>query len=143
MVLAISVSFVACGAKAPTSAKNSTTKATAKNSVKTSKATTIAPVNAKMTYTKEVNYIPSYTGVPLTKYTAPSKKQPFAVLYYTIKNTKDNKVYQDYQTILKKDGWTITQAKKSNSISAKKGKYIANIIIQPLDKDVMLMILSK
>jgi len=134
MILALSISFVACGAKAPINANKATTNAPVK-----------AEAETKITYTKELKYIPSYTGIKLAKYTAASKKAPFAIAKYTIKNTVDTKVFQDYQIILKKDGWTITQAKKSYSISAKKGTHIANIMIQKSGKgkDIILMIISK
>jgi len=131
IVLAISLSFVACGAKAPT------------NASKVNKATTISPAKAKIVYTNELKYLPSYNGLKLTKFTVASKKAPFANAKYSIKNTTDTKVYDSYQVILKSDGWTIIEAKKYYTISAKKGTHIAHIMIQKSDKDIILMIISK
>ncbi|MBU3218201.1 hypothetical protein LL033_14655 [Clostridium estertheticum] len=130
MVLVISLSFVACGSKTTTDAS------------KTSKAATTTP--AKITYTKDLAYLPTYNGVKSAKYTAKTKKT-LATSKYTLKNTTDVKVFNDYQAILKKDGWTITGATKSTTIFAKKGTHIANIIVQKMgkDKDVILMISSK
>ncbi|MGH4139579.1 hypothetical protein [Clostridium sp.] len=123
MVLGISILFVACGSKA-----------TANN-------TTTAPI--KITYTEKTKYLPSYNGVQPTLYTAASKKVALATSKYTIKSTTDTKVFQDYENILKKDGWTITDSKKYNSIFAKKDKHLANIVIQKNGKDVILQIMSK
>ena len=134
MVLGISILFVACGAKAPVNANKATTTPT----------TTSTPVtDIKITYTDKLTYLPSYNGVQPTQYTAVSKTTPLATMKYTIKNTTDTKVYQDYENILKKDGWTITEAKKYYSIFSKKDKHIANVIIQKSGKDVILLITSK
>jgi len=131
-ILVISLSFVACGSKT-TNANKASTATTAANT---------AAAKIKVTYTKDLKYLPAYTGAPSATYTAKTKKT-LATSKYTIKNTTDVKVYQDYQAILKKDGWTITEAKKSYSISAKKGTHTAIVIIQKSKKDVILMIISK
>ncbi|MCB2296808.1 hypothetical protein [Clostridium tagluense] len=129
MVLGISILFVACGAKTP---------------VNDNKATTTTPItNTKIIYTQKLTYLPSYNGVQPTEYTAASKKSVLATSKYTIKNTTDIKVFEDYQNILKKDGWTITEAKKHYSIFAKKDKHTANIIIQKSSKDIILQVMSK
>lgn len=118
MVLVISLSFVACGSK------------------------TTTPAKTKITYTKDLAYIPTYNGVQSATYTAKTKKTP-ATSKYTLKNTTDVKVFNDYQAILKQDSWTITGATKSTTIFAKKGTHTANIIVQKMGKDVILMISSK
>ncbi|MBU3127180.1 hypothetical protein LGL55_11645 [Clostridium tagluense] len=129
MVLGISILFVACGAKTPVNA---------------SKPTTTTPItNTKIIYTQKLTYLPSYNGIQPTEYTAASKKAALAISKCTIKNTTDTKVFQDYENILKKDGWTITEAKKYSSIFAKKDKHIANIIVQKSGKDVILQVMSK
>ena len=128
MVLSISILFVACGAKAPANANKAT-------------ATTTTPT--KITYTQKLTYLPSYNGVQPTQYTAASKKAALATSKYAIKNTTDTKVFQDYENILKKDGWTVTNSKKYNSIFAKKDTHIANIVIQKNGKDVILQVMSK
>ena len=129
MVLGISILFVACGAKAPANANANANKATT--------------TPTKITYTQKLTYLPSYNGLQPTQYTAASKKAALATSKYTIKNTPDTKVFQDYENILKKDGWTITDSKKYNSIFAKKGTHIANIVIQKYSKDVILQVMSK
>ncbi|APC41900.1 hypothetical protein [Clostridium estertheticum] len=132
MVLVISLSFVACGSKTTTDAS------------KTSKDTTpvAATTPAKITYTKDLAYLPTYNGVKTTNYTAKTKKA-LATSKYTLKSTTDVKVFNDYQAILKQDGWTITEAKKSYSLIAKKGTHMAIILIQKTNKDVILSIMSK
>ncbi len=123
MVLSISILFVACGAKNDSSASN--------------KAAT------NITYTTKLAYLPSYNGVQPTEYTAAKGKTQLATSKYTIKNTTDAKVFEDYENTLKKDGWTITDSKKYNSIFAKKDTHMLNIIVQKYDKDVILQIMSK
>ena len=130
-ILVISLSFVACGNKVTTTANNTT-----------KKAATNVPAKAKIVYTKELTYLPSYNGIQSAKYTAKTKKA-LATSKYTLKNTTDTKVFNDYQAILKQDGWTITVAKKYAIIFAKKGTHTANIIVQKMGKDVILMISSK
>jgi len=125
MVLVIAISLAACGSKTST---NATTKAT---------------TNVKTTYTKELKYLPEYSAVKATSFTAATKKAPLATIKYTIKNTTDTKVYNNYESILKNDGWTITEGKKYFSISSKKDKHIANVLIQKSGKDIILIVLSK
>lgn len=132
-VLVLSISLVACGVKNQSNAN----KSNANNSI------TNTPTNTKITYTKEFTYLPSYNGVKTTQFTPATAKAPLATAKYTVKNTKDTEVYQNYESILKKDGWTITQQKKYFSISAKKGTHIANVLIQKLGNDIELIILSK
>ncbi|MBZ9636596.1 hypothetical protein [Clostridium sp. FP1] len=133
MVLGISILFVACGAKAPVNSSKATT----------TTPTTNTSTSTKIIYTQKLTYLPSYNGVQPTEYTAASKKSALATSTYTIKNTTDIKVFEDYENILKKDGWTITDAKKHYSIFAKKDKHMANIIIQKASKDVILQVTSK
>ncbi|MPQ33237.1 hypothetical protein E4V42_17585 [Clostridium estertheticum] len=130
MVLVVSLSFVACGSKPTTDASKATT------------TTAVTTTPAKITYTKDLAYLPTYNGVKTATYTAKTKKAP-ATSKYTLKSTTDVKVFNDYQAILKKDGWTITGATKSTTIFAKKGTHTANIIVQKMGKDVILMISSK
>ncbi|MBU3173249.1 hypothetical protein [Clostridium estertheticum] len=129
MVLVVSLSFVACGSKTTTDASKSTTPVAATTPV-------------KITYTKELAYLPTYNGVKTATYTAKTKKA-LANSKYTLKSTTDVKVFNDYQAILKQDGWTITEAKKSYSLIAKKGTHMAIILIQKTNKDVILSIMSK
>lgn len=122
-IFVISVSLAACGAKSLNTANN-------------------AKADIKITYTKELSYLPSYNGIQSAEYTKASKKA-LAAVKYTIKNTTDTKVYEDYESILKKDGWTITKDQKYFGISAEKDSHMANVIIQKAGKDVILMIISK
>lgn len=123
-VIIISTSLAACGTNKSSNTKtNSTT--------------------SKITYTKEITYFPSYNEAKSTEYTPASKTNPFSTAKYTIKNTTDTKVYEDYESMLKQDGWTITKGQKYFGISAKKDTHMANILIQKANKDVILVIISK
>jgi ABC-type oligopeptide transport system substrate-binding subunit len=123
MALVIAISLAACGTQ--NSKKANTTN------------------NIKITYTKEFTYLPSYNGVKATSFTPATKKAPLGIAKYTIKNTTDTKLYEDYESILKNDGWTITKDQKYYSIVAKKDKHIADILIQKTGKDIILMVISK
>jgi hypothetical protein len=124
-VIIISLSLASCGTKSPSNTAG----------------------NTKITYTKELTYFPSYnginSGVKSTQFTPATKKAPFATAKYTIPNTTDTKVYDDYETMLKRDGWTITKEQKYFGISAKKDTHMANILIQKSGKDVILVVISK
>ncbi|MFT5873442.1 MAG: hypothetical protein ACI8WT_002387 [Clostridium sp.] len=128
MILGISIFFVACGAKDP---------------VETNKPDTSVATNIKITYTKKLAYLPTYNGIEPTEYTTLDKKTGLTTAKYTIKNVADTKVFQDYENILKQDGWTITGSEKSSSIFSKKDTHIANVIIQKSGKDILLLITSK
>jgi hypothetical protein len=125
MLLVISIFFVACGAKSPTTDDNAATK------------------DIKITYTTKLAYLPSYNGVEPTEFVAATKKAPLATMRYTLKDITDTKVYEYYENVLKKDGWTITKSAKYNSIFSEKDEHIANIIVQKSGKDVLLVVTSK
>jgi hypothetical protein len=79
----------------------------------------------------------------LSSFTPATKKTPLATARYTIKDTTNNTVYQNYESILKKNKWTITNGQKYFSISAKKDAHLTNILIQPSGKNVLLVVISK
>lgn len=124
----ISTTLASCGTKSTSDTNTTNTTSTA---------------ISKITYTKELAYFPSYDGAKLNEFTPATKKAPLATAKYTIQNVTDTKVYEYYESALKKDGWTITEGQKPFSISAKKDKHIANIIIQKSNKDVILVVISK
>ena len=125
MILGLSIFFVACGAKDNTNSNEPTTNTA-----------------TKITYTEKLTYFPAYNGMQPSEYTA-GTKTALATVRYTIKDTTDAKVYKDYESILKKDGWTITEGKQYYSIFSKKDAHIANIIFQQSGKDVIIVVASK
>lgn len=130
-ILVLIISLVACGAKKPSPVTNN--------------PAVINPPDNKITYTKEIPYMPSYAGMKSTEFNPATTKEPLAKAIYAIKNTTDVKVFEDYEAILKKEGWTITKEQKAASFSAKKDTRIANISISTLttNKDVLLTIQTK
>lgn len=127
-ILVLTISLVSCAAKNPNPSNNNTN----------------SPTENAIAYTKEFSYLPSYNGIKsATTYTPTNAKEPLATAKYLIQNTTDTKVFEDYETILKEDGWTITQEEKVISFSAKKDTHLANISIQISGKDVMLTVQSK
>lgn len=127
MELVISISFIACGAK---------------NSINANKIN-VTTANTKITYTKEFTYLPSYDTMQLYEQIPSTTKTPYVTAKYNIKNTTDARAFQDYESILKKDGWTITQDRKYYSISAKKNAHLATIVIQKYDANIRFIIISK
>lgn len=124
----ISTSLVSCSGKNTNTANDTKPKST---------------VVSKVDYSKEITHFPSYKEAKLMEFTPASEKAPLANAKYKIENTTDVKVYEYFEDTLKKDGWTITDGKKHFSIAAKKDAHVANIIIQKMDKDVILVVTSK
>jgi predicted small lipoprotein YifL len=134
MVLALSIIFVACGAKGP-----NTTKAT-----NTTTSSSIS--NTKTAYTKEFSYLPAYSADMKALNTKPADKQGFITAYYAMKNMTGTNILQSYENILKKNGWTISQEQKTNDVvgfMAKKDNHQATIILLQKNKDVAMAIVSK
>lgn len=139
IVLVISIFFVACGAKAPnTTNKSSNTN----NTNNTSKSDT---TNNTTNLPKEFSYLPHYgADMKLESFTPQSQgKEGYGTAKYTIKNTNNKDVLQNYQNILKKDGWTIYEDKKPISIAAKKDNHTVALIASTSESDVQLTIISK
>jgi predicted small lipoprotein YifL len=125
-LLLILISIVSCGSKAPSAGSNS-----ANNT------------NNAITYSKELTYLPTYHDVKSTAFTPASAAQPLSKATYIIPNTTDTKVFNDYEAIFKKDGWTITQEEKVVSFSAKKQDHVANISIAIIENNVRVIVQSK
>jgi hypothetical protein len=98
---------------------------------------------AQTAYTKEFSYLPAYSSEMKLVSTTPPNKLGFAIANYTIKNAKNTDVFQNYENILKKNGWNITHEQKPNNFIAKKGTHQASVIISPYNKDVKILIMSK
>lgn len=127
ILFVLSLILIACNAKNPSQSNNVNTSA-----------------DIKITYTKELAYLPSYNGVESTEFIPATTAAPLAKATYIIKNTRDIKVYEDYESILKKDNWIITEEKKYINFSAKKDSHVANISIAVSSKeDVILIVQSK
>ncbi|HEY8911299.1 MAG TPA: hypothetical protein VIM51_13630 [Desulfosporosinus sp.] len=94
-------------------------------------------------YTKEFTYLPSYHWAQATEFTPATNGEPFAKAKYLIHNTTDSQVYEAYQAILIKDGWTITQETKVITFSATKETHSANISISASNEGIMLTVQSK
>ncbi|KLU64297.1 hypothetical protein DEAC_c37270 [Desulfosporosinus acididurans] len=131
MVLMILTAVVSCGTKPPNTTANNTANTSSNSS------------NAK-TYTKEFSYLPAYNGIKsAVSYKPASTAQPLGKATYIIQNAKDTQVFENYEALLKKDGWTITHEEKVINFSAKKQDHIANISISIYGTGVMLTIESK
>jgi uncharacterized membrane protein len=136
IVLIISILFVACGAKSPITNKPNNT---------TSSSNAVSKSNATSNIHKEFSYLPSSNiAMKLLSLTPPSKeKQGYIIAKYIVKNTNNNDVLQNYENVLKKDGWTIYEDKKPYSIAAKKGSHQVALIPSTSGSDVQLTVVSK
>ncbi len=67
----------------------------------------------------------------------------FTLARYTLKNTTDSEVFQNYEDKLKKDGWSIIEQQKPTTFVAKKGEHQATFVVIQNNKDVSLTISSK
>ncbi|MFL0194316.1 hypothetical protein ACJDU8_01810 [Clostridium sp. WILCCON 0269] len=141
IVLTISIFFVACSAKT----SNNTSNVSKPNTTKSNAARNTT--NTKITYTKELSYIPAYNSDMKAVSTAPPNSSGLTTANYTIKNSTNTEVLQNYENIFKQDGWTITQdQKKSNSLMgfvSKKDTHQATVVILQNNKDVAIVIKSK
>ncbi|WP_088228948.1 hypothetical protein [Desulfosporosinus sp. FKB] len=131
MVLLILTTVVSCGTKNPTTTTNNA-------------ANTSSNSSSAITYTEDFSYLPAYNGVKSSVSHKPaSTAQPLGEATYVIQNVKDTQVFNDYEALLKKDGWTITQEKKVISFSAKKQDHVANISLSIFGSGVILTVQSK
>ncbi|MBU3143457.1 hypothetical protein [Clostridium sp. CF012] len=95
-------------------------------------------------YSKEIEYLPAYDSTIKAKtFIAANENNKSSVGVYTVKSTTSDKVFINYEKLLKDDGWKIYQSVKDHSISAKKGTHDTTIMIQQLKEDVNLTISAK
>lgn len=104
----------------------------------------LASCGTKVSYTKEISYLPSYSSDAKLDSSAPAnKKTGFTTATYIIPNTTNKDVLQNYKDILKKDGWTITQDMTPNSLAAKKGNHTVSLMPKQNYSDVSLLVIAK
>lgn len=95
-------------------------------------------------YVKEIEYLPAYdSNMKAKTFVAANENNKSSVGVYVIKSTTCDKVFTNYEKILKDDGWKIYQSVKDHSISAQKDTHDTTIMIQQLKEDVNLTISSK
>lgn len=97
----------------------------------------------KTVYSKEFAYLPAYGSEAQLTSSAPAKGKELASARYTVKNTTDQKVYEHYTSLLKGDGWKITQKLEYSSITATKGSHFTVLLFQTSGKDVLVVVNSK
>lgn len=80
----------------------------------------------KVTYTKEFSYFPQYKGMKVQKY-QPAKNKEFGNAIFKVEDVKYKDFLNNYESILKKDGWNIVKAAKPMDLEAKKNGHIVRI----------------
>ena len=125
VVLAIAISLTACADKGSGSASTSS--------------------NITITYTKEFSYLPAYSGMKLQSFTPSKASGDVSTAKYIIKVINWKEILQNYENILKKDGWTISQDNKPTCLVAKKGTHQVALLLSTNGKgtDVTLGVVSK
>ncbi|MCB2353540.1 hypothetical protein [Clostridium estertheticum] len=133
LIVLLVLPLSACGTNKSADASKTSSKV---SSTETKKST--------IPYAKEISYLPAYDSAMKAKtFIAANKNNKSSMGVYTIKSTTSDKVFLNYEKILKGDGWKIYQSIKAHSISAKKGTHDTTIMIQQLKNDVNLTITSK
>jgi hypothetical protein len=148
-ILILSLSLISCSAsKSNKSSNNSNIKpnTTTNNTTSSGNNTNASDTsnNTNIPRAKEITYLPAYNSdMKADSFFPADKNNKLSMGIYTIKSTTSDEVFQNYEKILKSDGWNIYQDVKDHSISAKKGTHDCTIIIQQSNKDVKLTISSK
>jgi len=96
----------------------------------------------KVTYTKEFNYLPQYTDMKVVQFTPPKNEQFGNAVYY-VSNEDYQKFLTNYQKVLQRDGWKITQDKKPENLEATKDKHIVRINVVNAKGKLTVLIWTK
>lgn len=80
----------------------------------------------KMTYTKEFTYLPQYKSMKVDKY-QPTKNNQFGNAVYKLQGAQYKQALNDYEKILKRDGWKITKDGKPEHVEAEKSNHVVKI----------------
>lgn len=92
---------------------------------------------------KQFSYLPAYNSDMKATANSSPNAAGLCTGTYTVKNATKAEVFQNYENILKKGGWTITQEQKPNNLAAKKDKHQVTLITMQNNKDVDIIIMSK
>ena len=98
---------------------------------------------SNVNYSKEFSYLPAYSSDMKADTVSKPNEYGFITANYTIKNTTNTEVFQNYEDILKKNGWTIDQEQKPYNFIAKKDNHQAIVALASSNKDVKVIIMSK
>lgn len=101
--------------------------------------------SSKIAYTNEFQYLPAIKNMVLDKFEE-QKNNDYGTATYTVKAKKFEDILNNYEKILIKDGWKITQNGKPNTLTAEKDSHIVILMTQEFIKDskeFKLTILSK
>lgn len=99
--------------------------------------------NNNITYTEEFDYIPKHEAMALDSYAEAEAADQFSDALYKLNGVNFDTFLEEYQTILEKDGWEITEDKKPISISAQKGERIAVFLLSESDGGILMMVLAR
>jgi predicted small lipoprotein YifL len=92
------------------------------------------------TYLKEYSYLPAHDNMTIVE-EAKENEGGFLEATYEVKESSYDEVLNEYEQILVKDGWKITNDQKPGIITAEKDTHQA-IFIPRIDNEKLLLLVS-
>lgn len=96
----------------------------------------------KLTYTEEFSYLPALPSMKL-KDLQKGQEGSYDYAYYTLSDIEYDKILDQYESLLKKDGWTVTEDKKPKSLTVTKDDHLAAMSLSKVNNVPTLVITSK
>lgn len=101
------------------------------------------PNNGQIAYTEEFDYIPKHEAMVLDSHAEAEEADQFSDALYKLDGVNFDTFLEEYQTLLEKDGWEITEDKKPISISAQKDERVAVFLLSESDSGILMMVLAR
>lgn len=103
------------------------------------------PNASEITYTEEFDYIPKHDAMVLQDFAEAEEVGGFSDALYKLEGeaVKFDTFLEEYQALLVKDRWEITEDKKPISISARKGERSAVFLLSESNEGILMMVLTK
>jgi hypothetical protein len=99
--------------------------------------------SSKVIYSNEAKYLPITEDMKMKQYMPPSEVFPQSNITYTVENITDKDFLNKYEKLLSDDGWKTVIDKKPESIMVEKGEHQAAIILQQVDKNLSILIMTQ
>lgn len=93
-------------------------------------------------YLDEYTYLPAHDNMVQVSFQEPTDDKMGAAVY-KVENKTAESFFEEYESILKKEGWEVTTDNKPESIVVEKDEYRAIITATESDEDLIVNIISK
>ena len=125
--------------------KNSTSEEKTKQTNKSEEKASVkeSEKSSKVIYSNEAKYLAITEDMKMEKYMPPSEMLPQIAITYTVKNIKAKDFLGKYEKLLHTDGWKTVLDKKPENIMVEKDEHQAAIILQQVDKDLNILIMTQ